>query len=113
MCLLRTYPKNTAFLHFSALGFVAIQKLLPDLTPLQVYSSTPSVRDLEPPVTTRQELKIPLKREQVEIKKETYIKEEVVVKKRRVLETKTITEEVSSEKLLVSGQDVSDVSEGK
>ena len=64
-------------------------------------------------MTTRQELKIPLKREQVEIKKETYIKEEVVVKKRRVLETKTITEEVSSEKLLVSGQDVSDVSEGK
>lgn len=75
--------------------------------------NTPSVQDLEPPVTTRQELKIPLKREQVEIKKETYIKEEVVVKKRRVLETKTITEEVSSEKLLVSRQDVSDVSEGK
>lgn len=68
--------------------------------------NVPSIQDLEPPVISRQEIKIPLKREQVEIKKETYIKEEVVVKKKRILETKTITEEVRSEKLLVSGQDI-------
>ena len=60
----------------------------------------PSIRNLEPPVTSRQEIKIPLKREEAELKKETYVKEEVIVKKKRIVETKTITEEVKSDKLL-------------
>jgi uncharacterized protein (TIGR02271 family) len=65
----------------------------------------PSIRNLEPPVTSRQEIKIPLKRE-VELKKETHAKEEVIVKKKRVVETKTITEEVKSDKLLDRGRDM-------
>ena len=61
--------------------------------------STTSTSDLKPPVTSKQEIKIPLKKEEVEVKKESYVKEEVVLKKRRVTETKTITEEVKSEKV--------------
>jgi stress response protein YsnF len=38
------------------------------------------------------------------VKKEPYVKEEVVLKKRRVTETKTITEEVKSERLLDSSE---------
>ena len=61
--------------------------------------STTSKSDLEPPVTSKEEIKIPLKKEEVEVKKEPYVKEEVVLKKRRVTETKTITEEIKSERL--------------
>ena len=69
--------------------------------------STTSTSDLKPPVTSKEEIKIPLKKEEVEVKKEPYVKEEVVLKKRRVTETKTITEEVKSERLAdISGIDV-------
>jgi uncharacterized protein (TIGR02271 family) len=69
--------------------------------------STTSTSDLKPPVTSKEEIKIPLKKEEVEVKKEPYVKEEVVLKKRRVTETKTITEEVKSERLAdTSGIDV-------
>jgi uncharacterized protein (TIGR02271 family) len=69
--------------------------------------STTSTSDLKPPVTSKEEIKIPLKKEEVEVKKEPYVKEEVVLKKKRVTETKTITEEVKSERLAdTSGLDV-------
>ncbi|MDQ3839861.1 MAG: YsnF/AvaK domain-containing protein [Thermoproteota archaeon] len=61
--------------------------------------ATTSQRELKPPVNTREEIKIPLKREEIEVKKELYVKEEVVLKKKRVEEKKTITEEVRSEKV--------------
>ena len=61
--------------------------------------STTSTSDLKPPVISKEEIKIPLKKEEVEVKKEPYVKEEVVLKKRRVTETKTITKEVKSERL--------------
>jgi uncharacterized protein (TIGR02271 family) len=61
--------------------------------------STTSASDLKPPVTSKEEIKIPLKKEEVEVIKQPYVKEEVVLKKRRVTETKTITEEVKSERL--------------
>jgi uncharacterized protein (TIGR02271 family) len=61
--------------------------------------STTSASDLKPPVTSKEEIKIPLKKEEVEVLKQSYVKEEVVLKKRRVSETKTITEEVKSERL--------------
>jgi uncharacterized protein (TIGR02271 family) len=64
--------------------------------------ATTSQRQLKPPVNTREEIKIPLKREEVEVKKEPYVKEEVVLKKKRVTEKKTITEEVKGEKLVES-----------
>lgn len=62
--------------------------------------ATTSQRELKPPVSTREEIKIPLKREEVEVKKEPYVKEEVIVKKRRTEERKTITEEIKSERLV-------------
>jgi uncharacterized protein (TIGR02271 family) len=62
--------------------------------------ATTSQHQLKPPVITREETKIPLKREEVQVKKEPYVKEEVVLKKRHVTEKKTITEEVKSEKLV-------------
>ena len=62
--------------------------------------ATTSQDELKPPVTTREEIKIPLKREEFEVKKEPYVKEEAVIKKKRVEERKTITEDVKSEKLV-------------
>jgi uncharacterized protein (TIGR02271 family) len=62
--------------------------------------ATTSQDELKSPVTTKEEIKIPLKKEEIEVKKEPYVKEEIVIKKRRVAETKTITEEVKSEKLV-------------
>jgi uncharacterized protein (TIGR02271 family) len=53
----------------------------------------------EEPVESRTEIKIPLKREEVETTKQSYVKEEVVVTKKSVTETKTISEELTSEKL--------------
>lgn len=64
--------------------------------------ATTSQDELKPPVTTREEIKIPLKKEEVEVKKESYVKEEVVLKKRHITERRTITEEVKSEKLAES-----------
>ena len=51
------------------------------------------------PVDSTTEIKIPLKREEVEINKQSYITEEIVAKKKDVTETRTISEEVTSEKL--------------
>ena len=65
--------------------------------------ATTSQHELKPPVTTREEIKIPLKKEEVEVKKEPYVKEEVVIKKKRVEEKKTITEDVKSETLADDG----------
>jgi uncharacterized protein (TIGR02271 family) len=65
-----------------------------------------STLNLEPPVTSRQEITISLKREEVELKKNTHVKEEVIVKKKRIVKTKIITEDVKSEKLLDSGRDM-------
>ena len=64
--------------------------------------ATTSQHQLKPPVNTREDMKIPFKREEVEVKKEPYVKEEVVLKKKRVTEKKTITEEVKGEKLVES-----------
>jgi uncharacterized protein (TIGR02271 family) len=53
----------------------------------------------ENPVDTRTEIKIPLKREEVESAKQSYVKEEVVVKKKPVTETRTVSEEVTTERI--------------
>ena len=54
----------------------------------------------EKPVESRTEIKIPLKREEVEVTKQSYVKEEIILKKKQVTETRTITEELASEKLV-------------
>ena len=53
----------------------------------------------ENPVETRTEIKIPLKREEIESTKQSYVKEEVIAKKKPVTETQSVTEEVTSEKI--------------
>src|SRR6476619_1235733 len=60
--------------------------------------SEPQMTD-EEPVESRTEIKIPLKREEIETTKQSYVKEEVIVTKKPVTETKTITEELTTEKL--------------
>jgi uncharacterized protein (TIGR02271 family) len=52
------------------------------------------------PVTSKQEIRIPLKKEEVQVRKEPYVKEEVILKKIRVSEKKTITEKVKGERIL-------------
>lgn len=58
----------------------------------------------ESPVESKTEIKIPLKREEVEVTKQPYVKEEVVVKKKPVTETRQVSEEVKSETLSTTGE---------
>ena len=53
------------------------------------------------PVETIKEIKIPLMKEEIEISKRPYVKEEIVIRKKPVIETRTVTEEVKSEKVKV------------
>jgi uncharacterized protein (TIGR02271 family) len=50
----------------------------------------------ESPVDSRTEIKIPLKKEELEVTKEPYVKEEVVVKKKPVTETHQVSEHLKS-----------------
>jgi uncharacterized protein (TIGR02271 family) len=54
---------------------------------------------LEGPVESRTEISIPLKREEPVITKTPYVKEEVVIKKKPITETKTITEDITTENI--------------
>jgi uncharacterized protein (TIGR02271 family) len=51
------------------------------------------------PVDSRTEIKIPLKREEIEVNKQSYVKEEIIAKKKPVTETRTVSEEVRSERV--------------
>ncbi len=53
------------------------------------------------PVDSEQEIRVPLKQEQVQVTKQPYVKEEVSVKKKPVTETKTISDQVTSEEVSV------------
>src|SRR5919205_1091044 len=53
----------------------------------------------ENPVESKTEIKVPLKKEDVEVTKQPYVKEEVVVKKKPVTETRQVNEQVRSEKI--------------
>lgn len=55
------------------------------------------------PVESEQEIRVPLKQEQVQVTKQPYVKEEVAVKKKPVTETKTISDQVTSEEVSVKG----------
>jgi uncharacterized protein (TIGR02271 family) len=54
----------------------------------------------ESPVDSKTEIKIPLKKEEIEVIKQPYVKEEVVVKKNPVTKTQQVTEQVRSENLI-------------
>ncbi len=55
------------------------------------------------PVKSKTEIKVPLMREQVEVTKESFVKEELVVKKKPVTETETVSDTMRREKLNASG----------
>jgi uncharacterized protein (TIGR02271 family) len=55
------------------------------------------------PVESEQEIRVPLKQEQVQVTKQPYVKEEVSVKKKPVTETKRISDQVTSEEVSVKG----------
>ncbi|MDP8907288.1 MAG: DUF2382 domain-containing protein [Thermoproteota archaeon] len=58
--------------------------------------------EAQTPVSSREDVTIPVKKEEVEVTKTPYVKEEVVVKKKPVTETKQVSEEVTSEKINTS-----------
>ena len=55
----------------------------------------------ESPVDSQTEIKIPLKKEELEVTKEPYVREEVVVKKNPVTETQQVSEALKSEEINV------------
>jgi len=52
------------------------------------------------PAENKTNIRISLKREDVEVSRTPYVKEEIVVKKKPVTETQTITEEIVSERIV-------------
>src|SRR5918999_1450648 len=60
----------------------------------------------ERPVESKTEVKIPVNKEEIDVTKESQVKEEVVVKKKPVTETQTVSDTVRSEKIGTSGSNV-------
>jgi uncharacterized protein (TIGR02271 family) len=59
--------------------------------------------EAQTPVSSREDITIPVKKEEVgEVTKTPYVKEEVVVKKKPITETKEVSEETTSEKIKTS-----------
>jgi uncharacterized protein (TIGR02271 family) len=65
------------------------------------------------PVQSKTETKVPLKQEEVQVTKQPYVKEQIVIKKKPVTETKTISEQVTSEKVTVKNPEGEEVREEK
>jgi len=71
-------------------------------SPSPTATATPSSSSTSQEITqSKTEINIPLKREDVVVSKKPYVKEEIIIKKKPVTETKTITEQVTSEKVYV------------
>jgi uncharacterized protein (TIGR02271 family) len=66
-------------------------------------SSTGSSFSNSEPTHPKTEITIPLEKEEVVVSKKPYIKEEIVISKKSVTETKTINEQLRSEKVSVIG----------
>ena len=64
----------------------------------ETISSTSGQR----PVESTTEVKVPLKSEEVQVTKQPYVKEEVAVKKKPITETRSVSDEVKSERVKVS-----------
>ena len=69
---------------------------------------TASTTSGQRPVESRTEVKVPLKSEEVQVTKQPYVKEEVAVKKKPVTETRSVSDEVKSERVKVSGESSSE-----
>jgi uncharacterized protein (TIGR02271 family) len=55
--------------------------------------------EAQSPIQSQEDIKIPLKREEIEVTKKPYVKEEIVIKKNPFTDIKEITEDVTSEEL--------------
>jgi uncharacterized protein (TIGR02271 family) len=76
----------------------------PASKPTTTTSTIPSELPTPSPqeeIETKTEINIPLKREEIVVSKKPCVKEEIVIKKKPVTETKTVTEQVTSEKVSV------------
>jgi uncharacterized protein (TIGR02271 family) len=81
-----------------------------------VDKTSPSSSTSEEVVRSKTEITIPLKKEDIIVEKKPYVKEEVVIKKKPVSETKTISEQLISEKVSVrnaAGEEVTEEKEGE
>jgi uncharacterized protein (TIGR02271 family) len=81
-----------------------------------VDKTSPSSSTSEEIVGSKTEISIPLKREDVIVSKKPHVKEEIVIKKKPVTETKTISEQLISEKVTVrnaAGEEVVEEKEGE
>jgi uncharacterized protein (TIGR02271 family) len=67
----------------------------------------------EESVQTKTEIDIPLMREEIIVSKKPYVKEEIVIKKKPVTETKTVTEQITSEKVSIRNSAGEEVEEGE
>jgi uncharacterized protein (TIGR02271 family) len=61
-------------------------------------ANTSTIKDM-PPIESKTEIKIPLKREEIKVTKKPYVKEEIVIKRKPVSETRRISEEIITEQI--------------
>jgi len=71
---------------------------LPSPTSTTTPQTSPSLQEV---TQSKIEISIPLKKEDVVVSKKSFVKEEIIIKKKPVTETKTITEQLISEKVSV------------
>lgn len=76
------------------------EELTIERRPASGSTQTPS----EGPVESSQDIRVPLEREEVDVSKSPEVREEVIAKKTPVTETRTVTDEVRSERVKTSGQ---------
>jgi stress response protein YsnF len=82
-------------------------------TPTTTTTTPPTSSSSQEITQSKTEINIPLKREDVVVSKKPYVKEEIVIKKKPVTETKTITEQVTSEEVSVRNANGEEVVEDK
>jgi uncharacterized protein (TIGR02271 family) len=63
-------------------------------------ANTSTTKEDIPPIESKTEIKIPLKREEVEVTKKPYVKEEIVITRKPVSETRQISEDIITEKIV-------------
>lgn len=62
-------------------------------------ANTSTIKEDIPPIESKTEIKIPLKREEIKVTKKPYVKEEIVIKRKPVSETRRISEEIITEQI--------------
>lgn len=63
-------------------------------------ANTSTTKEDIPPIESKTEIKIPLKREEVEVTKKPYVKEEIVITRKPVSETRQISEDIITEQIV-------------